>query len=139
MGELFALDRDTYLREHALAVEVARDQTKFIDQAVLSLSGGALGISLTFIDKFIGPDGAKFPTLLALGWAALILSVLAVLGGMHLSQRAVDRHIADLAKHAVAVPGTKFPTNSWGKCTAATNASASLLFLVGIVCLSVFA
>jgi hypothetical protein len=133
-----AMDSETYLRERSFAAEVERDQTRFIDQSVLSLSGGALGISLAFVDKFIGASGAALPLFLAIAWGALVSSIVAVLVGMHVSQWAIDRHIRDLERYSIAPTGTAFPSNPWAKCTSVANAIASLLFIVGIICLLVF-
>ena len=139
MSDSFAIDQAAYSREHAFASEVRRDQTKFIDQTILTLSGGALGISITFFDKFIGPSGVALPYLLALAWLVLIWSVLLVLLGMHVSQRAIERHLDDLEKFSVAPLGTKFPSNPWAKFTETSNKVASVLFAVGLICLAIFA
>src|SRR5690242_19694128 len=90
------LDHPTYLNERRFALEAERDQSKLIDQAVLSLSGGALGVSLTFLREFAPHPAPSTQWLLMLGWAALIVSMLLVLVSMHCSQSALRHHVDSL-------------------------------------------
>ena len=44
---------------------------KDYDKTVITLSGGALGITFSFIEKFIGDAPIKQPTFLLLAWGKL--------------------------------------------------------------------
>lgn len=119
------------------------DQTKFIDQAVLTLSGGALGLSLTFLRGLPAP--------LFNGWAligggiCLIGSILSVLIGLHSSQIAISNYINDLDKEIAQSPSniSKFNERSYvnfgARFTQWINWIASSLLIAGIVLLAIFA
>jgi hypothetical protein len=63
------------------------------DQWVLTLSGGALAISLTFLEK-IAPDPASNTLfLLGLSWLAYISAVLAGFGAIYISREAIYREL----------------------------------------------
>ena len=132
------LTEATYLHERNFALEVAREQTKFIDQTVLTLAGGALGVSLTFLEKFTAPTGAVAPAYLLTAWSALTLSIVGVLVGMHVSQFAIDKHIANLDTNYSSTTPTVF-VNPFAGATEVLNFLASTSLIIGIVCLCVFA
>jgi hypothetical protein len=63
------------------------------DQWVLTLSGGALAISLTFIEK-IAPEPAHYTLIfLGLSWLAYIIAVLAGFGAIDTSRKAIYRQL----------------------------------------------
>src|SRR6185312_7386571 len=70
----------------------------FIDQTILSLSGGGLGVSLTFLHDFL--HAPKAPYFLLAGDIFLIISIAAVLTSLLTSQAANTKYVRDLDKAA---------------------------------------
>jgi hypothetical protein len=132
------LSRDIYLQERNFALAVARDQTKFIDQAVLTLAGGALGVSLTFLENFVAATGAKQPGVLLTAWGMLTLSIVGVLVSMHMSQWSIDKHIQNLDENQVSGAPTVFK-NPFVGATEVLNFGASALLIGGLGFLCWFA
>ncbi len=63
------------------------------DQWVMTLAGGALAISLTLIEK-IAPEPTPFSwVILGLSWLAYIIAILAGLGAIYYSRKAIYRAI----------------------------------------------
>jgi hypothetical protein len=132
------LDEQTYKGQRDFSLQIARDQTQFIDQAILTLSGGALGISLTFLEKFVSSNGAVKPGILLTAWVVLTVSIVAVLISMHTSQWAIDRYVEDLDKNQRTGEAIKF--NYWTVVlTEILNYLASVLLIIGIGLLCWFA
>ena len=131
------MDHKIYLEERNFALAVARDQTKFIDQAVLTLAGGALGVSLTFLENFVASTGVKQPGVLWTAWGMLTLSIVAVLIGMHMSQWSIDKHIENLDANQLGGAPTVFK-NPFVGATETLNYGASALLIIGLGCLCWF-
>lgn len=71
------------------------------DKTVLSLSGGALGISFVFIKDVIGPDPIIQPELLLAAWILWSLSTLAILVSFYTSNRALRKAIEQCDKGTI--------------------------------------
>ena len=63
------------------------------DQWVLTLSGGALAISLTFLEKIAPEPATNTLWLLGLSWLAYILAILAGFFAIHYSREAIYREM----------------------------------------------
>ena len=96
--KIYIKERDT-LRSEALELSGR------YDQATIALAGGALALSLTFIEK-IAPH-PKLQTLIVLGlaWLCLIGSVLSQLYALAGSQTAINQKIRDLTRQYQAAIG----------------------------------
>jgi hypothetical protein len=72
--------------------EAYQKQSAAYDKAVLSLSGGALGLSITFIRQIVHgtPSGIL---LLELAWGGFALSILAIFVSMLTSQWALQKAV----------------------------------------------
>lgn len=140
-----ALDHATYKEVRAVWVDVASDQQKFIDQTILALAGGALGLSLTFLHDFGAPP--RMPYMLYLGGGALVISIILVLVSLHASQLAIDRHIADLdaAARASFSPESSRAflagryVNRAARLTHHINRAASVALVLGVALVAIFA
>src|SRR5437764_377392 len=82
---------ERYAAARAAANSISADQSKFIDQTILTLGGGGLGITLTFLHDFVTVPAA--PCLLYLGDGLLLLSIMAVLISLYTSQKSISDHI----------------------------------------------
>lgn len=80
-------------REHlVLARQSSQDS---YDKAILSLSGGALGISIAFIDK-LAADAPLRPGLLLTSWSCWAISLILILFSHFFSHRSLTHAIAKL-------------------------------------------
>lgn len=106
------------------------------DKTVLSLSGGALGISFVFLKDVIGTNPIYQPSLLFTAWIAWAFSTFAVLSSYYLSHLALRRAIAQVDA------GTIYNQSAGGmfaSLTAWLNALGAILFLVGVCFITAFA
>lgn len=121
-------------RKHLVTAE-QKSQEDF-DKTVLSLSGGALGISFVFLKDVIGPNPVSEPTLLFYAWAAWGGSTFCVLASYYLSHLALRNTIKQIDQDRLhkEKPGTFFST-----ATAFLNALGAILFLIGVCNITLFA
>jgi hypothetical protein len=119
-------------------VLVAADQKtqEELDKAILTLSGGGLGVSMVFIKDIIGTAPMDRPYLLMASWIAWGLSVVAVLASYHLSILTVRNGIKRI-DDGNAYSGS---FGGWaGKLTTTLNWIGIALFFAGVLCISAFA
>jgi hypothetical protein len=106
------------------------------DKTVLSLSGGALGISFIFLKDVLGSQPIRLHEYLLGAWICWGASTLFVLGSFFLSHLAL--------RHAIRqVDGGdldgKTPGGAFAQWTATFNILGAVLFVVGVVAITVFA
>jgi hypothetical protein len=120
-------DRLAEYREHCVTAEQKAQED--YDKAVLSLSGGALGVSFAFIKDIVGPGAVTRPGLLILAWSAWGASIVATLSSYWFGQQALRTAIkqVDAATIDTELPGLSFATT-----TAILNAAGGLLFVLGV-------
>lgn len=71
------------------------------DKGVLTLSGGALGISLVFLKDVVGEHPLKNPGFLLAAWTAWGLSIAFVLCSYFTSTKALRRAVEDTDHHMI--------------------------------------
>ncbi len=106
------------------------------DKTVLTLSGGALGISFAFLKDIVGPQPIVLSGFLLAAWFAWAFSTFSVLISYYLSHLALRRAIGQVDD------GTIFkqpPGGVFACLTAILNGTGAVLFLVGVCCITVFA
>ena len=98
------------------------------DKAVMTLSGGALGISFGYLKDVAGPPPHLYNYLLNLAWSAWTISVVACLFSLAFSGLALRKEIAKLDEDwSQPTEGTTI----WDKLTGVLNWSGGTLFAVG--------
>jgi len=105
------------------------------DKTVIALSGGALGVSFAFIKDIIGSDSISNAILLFLSWLFWTSSITCVLASYytsHLSLRNVIKKIDAGETQAPRLGGFA----DW--MTAILNALGGILFVAGVVLMSIF-
>jgi len=133
------VEKDPYLKIRQAYDEAELEVSGRYDKWILTLSGGALGLSITFIDKI-----AKNPTLdtlfwLKFSWACLVISLLAALLSLVTSQSAIreNRKELDLAHSENRAPNLSFPR--WFTCiTNGLNWGSLFMFILGVIFLCIF-
>jgi hypothetical protein len=112
-------------------VEAHRRSSEAYDKAVMTLSGGALAISLTFIHD-VAPQ-PKHKGWIAWSWGLLALSLLLILVSFVASQYAIGRQIREVDRLRV------LQWNLAGRMTAGLNFASGLAFIAGVTCMVRFA
>jgi len=112
------------------------------DQTVLTFSAGAIGLSLTFLEK-LAPEASRTAELYA-SWIFFGAAILSVIVSFLLSQIAMDHEIAWLDRTWQAVErGEVQPpprlTNRRKQWTRIVNLASGILFVLGIAMLVGFA
>ncbi|HEY3931548.1 MAG TPA: hypothetical protein VGM58_04180 [Verrucomicrobiae bacterium] len=139
-----------YCRQREECIKAAIEISGRYDKWILTLSAGALAISLTFLEK-ISPTIAQ-NTLFLIGWswALLILALIAGILAILTSQYYIQKQIKDLDAHyeacVQAVTENKSISEKYNNsnpgwnflCHAFTIASA-IFFILGLIFLCCFA
>ena len=113
-------ERLSELHEHA---------TRDFDKAIMTLSGAALAVSIAFIH-----DVAKHPhykVLLAASWVCFGLSLSLILASFLTSEQAIVRMIEGIDEER-----DEIERSAW---TDRLNQGSAAFFLVGVLCLVIFA
>jgi hypothetical protein len=131
------LEREVYLQERRDLIQSEGEQTQSYDKSILTLSGGALGLSLTLIKEVVPTFAPCTAWLLYSGWACFVLSLLVTLTSFQLSIVAIrrQREILD-AEHSAAT--TRGQRNTPADFTAFLNWSSLVLFVAGAAALTLF-
>lgn len=117
-------------------VEAEQKSQEDFDKTVLSLSGGALGISFVFLKDVIGASPIFSPNLLFLAWISWGLSTFCVLLSFFFSHLALRRAIDQVDSGAIE---TQKPGGFYSGITATLNALGAILFFVGVCMITWFA
>jgi hypothetical protein len=121
-------------REQLVEAELA-SQTAF-DRTLLALSGGALGFSLTFADRFVDKDAVHGSGLLYASWVLWALSLSIMLTSHYVSTLAMRRSV-------VALDAGKAPHETAGGAydlaIKIMNPAGGVCFLVGVITIVIFA
>jgi len=121
-------------RDHLVAAE-QKAQEDF-DKTILSLSGGALGVSFAFTKEILGKPPFKHPQFLFLAWVCWGLSVFVVLASYFASHLALRKAIKQVDG---GLPKGERVGGIYDLITANLNAFGAILFSVGVLLIIVFA
>ena len=79
--------KDAYAGFNRGEREIYRDNIRTLDNQILALSAGTLGLSLTFVSNLVNLQSASLVPLLIVSWALLAAAVLTVLLGLRFATR----------------------------------------------------
>lgn len=129
------MDSDNDSERHHL-VDARQRAYESAERRLFALSGGALGVSLLFIDRVIGDTLARSPHLLFWAWLFWVVSLATVLFAHYSSCVALTRAIQELdeSKRTGSRPG-----GLWSRATEILNLAGGVLFLGGLVSMMWFA
>lgn len=105
------------------------------DKAIMSLSGGALGVSFAFIKDIIGSGPVINKALLFGSWVCWGTSVSSVAASFFVSQLAL-RHAIKQVDSGEAY--SQRPGGAYSRLTAVLNVLGGLLFLSGVILIALF-
>ena len=127
---------DELVKYRDMLVEADRKSLEDFDKTVLSLSGGALGISFVFLKDIIGPEHMLRPTFLLVAWTAWGLSTITVLTSFYLSHCALRKAISQVDKRTIRNEKPGGVCSLW---TRMLTAAGAMFFFVGVISIVVFA
>jgi hypothetical protein len=105
------------------------------DKTVLTLSGGALGISFAFVKDIVGSGPIQNSSWLVGAWALWALSTSAMLGSFFVSRLALRRAIVQCDDGTIFC---KPPGGFYTRLTRWLNGSGAVLFLLGVCLMAAF-
>ena len=132
-------------RNVLIALET-KSQTEY-DRLVVALSGGALGISFAFVERFVGDDPPLALWTLVAAWVAWVCSLALMLGSHFFSTKALRKAVIQVDKNlrkAVAkVNEEKTDTervwsNNYDRIVGCLNAFGGITFILGTSFVGVF-
>jgi hypothetical protein len=135
-ADLQTVELDESLREYRSHLVTAYQKAiEDYDKAVMSLSGGALGVSFAFVKDFIGTGHVVNKFLLFSAWMCWGISVASVISSFFVSHLSLKRAIkqVDAGKAYEQTPGGRY-----ARITAILNASGGSLFLIGVILIASF-
>lgn len=135
--DAYAMSEDTYFRERTSLVEMEQKSADQHDKAILTLTAGALGLSLTFIDRIAPNPAANTLWVVGTAWLLFILSIFAILASFLTSQSACrrQRELLD-GEYSTGEPPEEI--NKFADATRYLNVAAYSCFLIGVVFLASF-
>lgn len=127
---------DTPLKAYRASLQTLMEKMQAeYDKTVIILSGGAIGLSITFSKELIGRENLRGPNWLLLALLSWSLSVGLMLASFFTSAQAMERAIRQTDQHAVY----REPVGGFfDKMTRHLNAVAGMLFFTGLVFITVF-
>lgn len=112
------------------------------DKTVITLSGGALGISFAFIKDIIGNNPITFKEILVMGWVCWGLSITLVLISYFLShlalRKAINQFDTAVKNSNIGEIYSQRVGGSYSLITAILNIFGGLLFLAGVILITIF-
>ena len=139
------LEYEVYIEERKLLVDAEREGSRLFDKAILTLTAGAFGLSLTFIRQ-MAPDiksGTVF--LLICAWVGFCLSLLFTLISFLTSQSACLKQIKILEveyfnsqrEHdkKANIENIENKSSDW---TGRLNKLSIVAFMLGVIFLAIF-
>jgi TRAP-type C4-dicarboxylate transport system permease small subunit len=113
--------------ERKLLIDVKRDAARSFDQTMITLSGGALALSLTFVQQ-LAEKPAQWRAVLIAAWLAFGTALVLILFSFLLFQYAIDARI----------DGKDQPASVWDRWTRRANWTSLVSFGSGVVTLLIF-
>ncbi|RYD67243.1 MAG: hypothetical protein EOP84_30655, partial [Verrucomicrobiaceae bacterium] len=136
--DLAALD-NSFLSQltvyRASLLDVAQKMQSDYDKGVITLSGGALGISLVFLKDVVGSNAWANAGFLLVAWMAWGASILCILASYFTSDQALRTAAEQVDLQLIYLKLAKSP---WVTATKVLNAGGGLVFFAGVICLVCF-
>lgn len=94
---------ELYLLERTRLTTAKQEASKSYDRTILTFSGGAIALSITFLEKIAPQPDAK--GLLYTSWSLLAVAMMSTLYSLLATQRACEQEISDLEKRYEDIVG----------------------------------
>lgn len=128
-------DNDPQKSYRSTLVSLFRKSEEEYGKAVLTLSGGALGITFAFVKDFAFNGTVECPVLMLLSWISWGFSVIFILFSYLTSRYSLEKAIKQCDNDRIysELPGGKYTT-----ITLLLNISSGFLFVIGVFLISTF-
>jgi hypothetical protein len=135
------LKYQVYLDDRKTLINLKAEDSRLLDKSILTLSGGAFGISLAFLRQ-IAPDPESWSIgVLISSWVLFGISILTTLISLKTSQRACEKQIEILEGDSSQENDNqeeRVVRNSASTLTNRLNYCSITSFIIGAVLLSIF-
>jgi len=105
------------------------------DKTLITLSGGALGLTITFIKDIVGEKDIVCPSLALSSWILWALSLTSLLAAFYFGTQAYRHAIVKLDEGKL---DNKNPGGIFSTMTNIFNAIGALSFIVGVIIFIIF-
>ncbi len=116
-------------------VQAEQKSIESYDKSLLTLSGGALAISLVFIGNVIGESAMEVPKILISAWICLGLTISFTLASFYLSHLAMRKAVKQVDDEVIY---TETPGGRYTCVISILNALDGSLFIIGMVLIGIF-
>lgn len=139
MDEKISKAEAIYSEYRKVLLDRQQSNSERYDGALLSLSTGALGISLAFIKDIVPLDELSLKWLLILSWVLFASTVVLVLASYVTSQLGISRQLGDAEKYYLESNDRYLNRcNPYRWCTEVFNLLAGICFIVALSATIVF-
>ena len=131
------MDNETYREERKLLIDAEREASRSFDKTLITLSAGALVLSVTFVRdlKFVPDDNWK----IYVAWFAFILSLLTIMISFLLSQSAMRRQ-REINDNLFEADGKEVNQQNWYRpCIIVLNWASLIFLIVGLLFFGLYA
>ncbi len=118
-----------------LLTDIEQKSYEDYDKAILTLSGGALGVTLVFVRNMLGNLPIEYPWLLYSAWVVWTVSLSTTLFSFSSSQKALRKTIDQLDKDKIYI---ETPGGCFDKITSFLNSLSGFLFISGVILALIF-
>ena len=122
--------------QHKMLTELEKDSAKTFDNAVLFLSAGALGLSLTFMKDFVTEP--IYISFLYISWIRLVLALVIIFVSPLLSMKASQEQRRINQEYYTTIDDKEPQENRYSKWTWRTNLWSAVFLITGIIFLGFF-
>jgi hypothetical protein len=130
---------ELYRAERQMLVEAGDKNIEQHDKAMLTLSAGALALSLTFVEKIAPHPIPATQFLLGIAWLFFILSLIVILASFQTSHKAYCRQREIIDEQHCPTPGKECDSrNNWAYWTEGLNICSYSCFILGVIFLASF-
>jgi hypothetical protein len=127
-----------YIRERQLLFNAKLQGSQSLDKAILTLSAGALGLSLTFMRQVAPHPQPTTLKLIILAWSCFGLSIVTTLISFLTSQKACNKQIEILEATFLQHGDREKLTNKYSRVTMILNWFSIILFIAGVILFALF-
>lgn len=117
-------------------IEIVPKLNENYNKLIVTLSGGALGLSIVFLKDIIAQDLVQQCNLIIVSWVLLIFSLTSVLGSLLFGIKAHKKAIAQVDRNLIY---SETPGGIYTKITDGLHYSGTLFLVIGLILLFLFA
>lgn len=117
-------------------VDTQRKLNESYDKLIITLSGGSLALSITFLKDIIGTKEVHYPFLLLIAWGLFVLSLTSILGEILFGIKAHKEAIRQVDNKTIHKEKVGGKSSSW---SSTAHWVAALSLVLGLLSISIFA